>query len=118
MDPEFSGTAGKGETVNVRRLGVQTAADFSGTTVPVTEAEVTVPIVLSNQPYVQSLVTAKEKTVQETSDSVTFRGAIGTATIRVGREHGHTTVKASTDRVVGLDVTDITKRFLYTLSGA
>lgn len=64
MDPEFSGTAGKGETVNVRRLGVQTAADFSGTTVPVTEAEVTVPIVLSNQPYVQSLVTAKEKNLR------------------------------------------------------
>ena len=57
------------------------------------------------------------KIEEESSDSVTFRGAIGTATIRVGREHGHTAVHASTDRVVGLDVTDITKRFLYTLSG-
>jgi hypothetical protein len=57
------------------------------------------------------------KVGEETSDSVTFRGAIGAATIRVGREHGHTTIHASTDRVVGLDVTDITKRFLYTLSG-
>lgn len=55
---------------------------------------------------------------EETPDSVTFRGAIGTATIRVGREHGHTAVHAATDRVVGLDVTDVTKRFLYTLSGA
>ena len=55
---------------------------------------------------------------EETADSVTFRGKIGTAKIRVDREHGHTNVHATTDRVVGLDVTDITKRFLYTLGRA
>lgn len=52
---------------------------------------------------------------EETSDSLRFEGDIGTAAIRVDREHGHTNVHASTDRVVGLDVTDVTKRFLYTL---
>jgi hypothetical protein len=51
----------------------------------------------------------------ETADTVRFEGDIGTAAIRVDREHGHTNVHAETDRVVGLDVTDITKRFLYTL---
>lgn len=51
----------------------------------------------------------------ETSDSVSFRGEIGSATLRVDRKHGHTNVHAETDRVVGLDVTDVTKRFLYTL---
>ncbi|MEE8175984.1 MAG: hypothetical protein V3T97_05190 [Gemmatimonadota bacterium] len=55
---------------------------------------------------------------EESSDSVTFRGAIGTARIRVDRDHGRTNVHASTDRVVGLDVTDVTKRFLYTLERA
>lgn len=53
--------------------------------------------------------------VEETRDSVTFQGEIGTARLRVDREHGHTNVHAETDRVVGLDVTDVTKRFLYTL---
>ena len=46
---------------------------------------------------------------------IRFAGDIGVAAIRVDREHGHTNVHAETDRVVGLDVTDITKRFLYTL---
>lgn len=52
---------------------------------------------------------------EETEDSVSFEGGIGRAEIRVDREHGHTNVHAATDRVVGLDVTDVTKRFLYTL---
>lgn len=52
---------------------------------------------------------------EEDDDSVTFRGEIGEAAIRVDREHGHTNVHAETDRVVGLDVTDVTKRFLYTI---
>ncbi|MBT8461133.1 MAG: hypothetical protein KJO44_01330 [Gemmatimonadetes bacterium] len=51
----------------------------------------------------------------ESADMIRFEGKIGTAAIRVDREHGHTNVHAETDRVVGLDVTDITKRFLYTL---
>lgn len=51
----------------------------------------------------------------ESADAVRFEGDIGVTSIRVDREHGHTNVHAETDRVVGLDVTDITKRFLYTL---
>lgn len=51
----------------------------------------------------------------EGDDSLTFTGEIGTATLRVDREHGRTNVHAETNRVVGLDVTDATKRFLYTL---
>ena len=51
----------------------------------------------------------------ESADSIRFAGRIGVAAIRVDREHGHTNVHAETDRVVGLDVTDITQRFLYTL---
>lgn len=46
---------------------------------------------------------------------VTFRGEIGTADIRVDRAHGHTNVRVATDRVAGLDITDLAKRFLYTL---
>ena len=52
---------------------------------------------------------------EEASDQLSFAGDLGTARIRVDREHGHTNVHADTDRVAGLDVTDITKRFLYTL---
>ena len=52
---------------------------------------------------------------EETADSVTFTGEIGKTSLRVDREGAHTNVHAETDRVVGLDVTDLTKRFLYTL---
>jgi hypothetical protein len=55
------------------------------------------------------------RVAEEEPARVTFRGEIGEATIRVDRHHGHTNVHAETDRVVGLDVTDVTKRFLYTL---
>mgnify|MGYP006283963409 CR=1 FL=1 len=55
---------------------------------------------------------------EETGDSVAFRGDIGRARLRVDREHNCTNVHAETDRVVGLDVTDVTKRFLYTLERA
>lgn len=55
------------------------------------------------------------RVAEETDASVRFEGEIGTAVIRTDREHGHTNVRAETDRVVGLDVTDVTKRFLYTL---
>jgi hypothetical protein len=55
------------------------------------------------------------RVVGESSDGLRFEGDIGVASIRVDREHGHTNVHAETDRVVGLDVTDITRRFLYTL---
>ncbi len=55
--------------------------------------------------------------VSDLSDSsVTFSGEIGMARFRVDREGGHTNVHAETDRVAGLDVTDLAKRFLYSLS--
>jgi len=47
--------------------------------------------------------------------AVTFDGEIGRAELRVDRAHGHTNVRVTTDRVAGLDITDLTKRFLYTL---
>lgn len=52
---------------------------------------------------------------RETPDSVAFAGEIGTASLRMDRAHGRTNVHAQTDRGVGLDVTDLTQRFLYTL---
>ena len=47
--------------------------------------------------------------------ALTLQGEEGSATIRVDRAHGHTNVRAETNRVAGLDITDLTKRFLYTL---
>lgn len=52
---------------------------------------------------------------EETDDSITFAGEIGLARFEVDRSGGHTNVRVETDRVVGLDVTDLAKRFLYTL---
>ena len=52
---------------------------------------------------------------EEGDDHIRFTGSIGEARIRVDRHHGCTNVHADTDRVAGLDVTDATKRFLYTL---
>lgn len=48
-------------------------------------------------------------------DALSLQGEDGSATIRVDRAHGHTNVRVETDRVAGLDITDLTKRFLYTL---
>ena len=52
---------------------------------------------------------------EETEASVTFAGEIGLARFAVDRAGGHTNVRVETDRVVGLDVPDLAKRFLYTL---
>ncbi len=52
---------------------------------------------------------------EEAPGRIRFSGQIGSTSLRVDRAHGHTNVHADTDRVAGLDVTDITKRFLYTL---
>ena len=52
---------------------------------------------------------------EETAASLTFTGEIGLARFAVDRDGGHTNVRVETDRVVGLDVTDLAKRFLYTL---
>lgn len=54
--------------------------------------------------------------VEETSSgSLRFTGELGTADVSVDRHHGHTNVHLNTDRVAGLDITDLSKRFLYTL---
>jgi hypothetical protein len=54
--------------------------------------------------------------IRERGDNrLEFSGAIGIAKISAHREHGATTVHAETDRGVGLDVTDQTLRFLYTI---
>ncbi len=50
----------------------------------------------------------------ESDTAVHFVGD-GNAHIHAEREYSHTHVHAETDRVAGLDVTDLTKRFLYTL---
>lgn len=55
---------------------------------------------------------------EETPSSVTFAGEIGLARFAVDRQGGHTNVRVETDRVPGLDVTDLAKRFLYTLREA
>ena len=52
---------------------------------------------------------------EETDTSLTFSGEIGLASFAVDRDGGHTNVHVETDRVVGLDITDLAKRFLYTL---
>ena len=52
---------------------------------------------------------------EDERSTLVFMGEIGTAVVRVDRRHGHTNVHAETNRVAGLDVTDVTKRFLYTL---
>lgn len=49
------------------------------------------------------------------SGTIIFDGDIGAAELRIDRAHGHTNVRVRTDRVAGLDITDLTKRFLYTL---
>lgn len=54
--------------------------------------------------------------VREPEDgALALQGENGSATIRVDRAHGHTNVRVDTDRVAGLDITDLSKRFLYTL---
>ncbi|MFQ5529125.1 MAG: hypothetical protein ACE5FP_02130, partial [Gemmatimonadota bacterium] len=49
------------------------------------------------------------------NDRLRFTGDLGTADLRVDRATGHTNVHVETDRVAGLDITDLMKRFLYTL---
>jgi len=54
--------------------------------------------------------------VDEPADDVLrFTGEMGTTEIRVDRAHGHTNVRVETNQVAGLDITDLSKRFLYTL---
>lgn len=80
-------------------------------------------LVMTNVPAREVVERAREwfsahtelEVADETKDSIRFAGPIGESRIRVDRHHGHTNVHADTNRVAGLDVTDATKRFLYTL---
>ena len=80
-DPGFSGIAGKGSTVNVRKLGIQAATNFAGTATATDLAETTVPVVLSHQPYVQSTVSTAESSmrVEDFYAQVIFPGIAGVA---------------------------------------
>lgn len=53
---------------------------------------------------------------ERTSTGLALSGAIGVAKVSARRAHGRTTVLAETDRGVGFDVTDVTLRFLYTIT--
>jgi hypothetical protein len=64
MDPEYNGVAGKGDTVNIRRLAVETATNFDGEADITETSEAVVPVVLSHQPHVQSRITSKEKVLK------------------------------------------------------
>lgn len=55
------------------------------------------------------------KVTERTDNRLELGGAIGNAVIKAYRDHGHTTVYAETDRGVGLDVTDLTLRFLHAI---
>jgi hypothetical protein len=55
------------------------------------------------------------KITERTDSRIELAGSIGNAVIKAYRDHGHTTVYAETDRGVGLDVTDVTLRFLHAI---
>lgn len=63
-DPEFSGVAGKGATVNVRRLGKDTAANFAGTATGSTVTQGVTAITLSHQPYMKRSVNSADKVLK------------------------------------------------------
>jgi hypothetical protein len=60
-DPNFSGVAGKGATVNVRRLGKDTAANFAGTATASTVTQNVTAITLSHQPYMKRAVSSADQ---------------------------------------------------------
>lgn len=58
---------------------------------------------------------ANLKETDRSDDTVTFDGRIGRVTVRAHRHYSYTVVEAETDRGVGLDITDMTLRFLYSI---
>jgi hypothetical protein len=63
-DAEFAGVAGKGSTVNVRRIGKDTADNFAGTATASTSTEGTTAVTLSHQPYIQRSVLSADKVLK------------------------------------------------------
>jgi hypothetical protein len=63
-DPNFSGVAGKGATVNVRRLGKDTAANFAGTATASTVTQNVTAITLSHQPYMKRAVSSADQVLK------------------------------------------------------
>ena len=80
-DREYNGVAGKGDTVNVRKVGVDAAANFAGTTSATASAETVVPVVLNHQPYVRRDVTSAESAlkVEDFYRQVVYPGVQGIA---------------------------------------
>lgn len=58
---------------------------------------------------------ANLKETDRSDDAVTFDGRIGRVTVSAHRHYSYTVVEAETDRGVGLDITDMTLRFLYSI---
>lgn len=52
---------------------------------------------------------------ERSNHAIAFQGRSGRARVEARRHYAHTLVRAETDRGVGLDVTDLTLRFLYTI---
>ena len=63
-DSGFSGLAGKGDTVNVRRLGKDSAANFAGTATASTVTQGVTAVTLDEQPYMKRLVTSADKVLK------------------------------------------------------
>lgn len=63
-DPKFAGMAGKGDTVNVRRIGKDTAANFGGTATASTLTQGVTAVTLAHQPYMKRSVGSAEKVLK------------------------------------------------------
>jgi len=95
---------GKGDTVRVKRLNVQTATDFTGTATATDVAEVDVDVKLDHQPYVQSKVSAKEREfdVQDFFVQIVNPGVQGVAEY-IDNQIGTTLQGTTTPAVTGAD---------------
>jgi len=63
-DPQYNGAAGKGDTVNVRRIGKDTAANFAGTATASTLTEGVTAVTLEHQPYMKRAVSSADKVLK------------------------------------------------------
>ena len=63
-DPEFSGVAGKGSVVNVRRLGKDSAANFAGTATASTVTQGVTAVTLDQQPYMKREVGSADRVLK------------------------------------------------------
>lgn len=63
-DPKYNGIGGKGDTVNVRRIGKDTAANFAGTATASDLTEGVTAVTLSHQPYMKREVSSADKVLK------------------------------------------------------